>query len=330
MHPLPDRLHLARLKTLQLLLLVHLDEKRSLLRAAEALHVTQPAASRLLQALEDALGAQLFTRHARGVNPTQYGEIAIRHARVSLMELDEARSEIASLKAGMTGQVALGTEWSAATTFVPRAVTLLKERHPLVLVSIEMEFSEVCIRRLQEAALDIAIARVHRIPDVSRLCYEPLSEVRHSVVGRVGHPLTRKRRLTLRDLDTQTWVLPPRGNVMRDRLTMRFLEQGLPGPRQVVETSSLSITTSLLHSSDMIAALATDDLRPYFASGSLKALSVDVDLRISPAGIITRRDHKLSPGAERMLGVLREVAGIPPGGWPSTQIPDLVVTLPGG
>ena len=47
MHPLPDRLHLARLKTLQLLLLVQLDEKRSLLRAAGALHVTQPAASRL-------------------------------------------------------------------------------------------------------------------------------------------------------------------------------------------------------------------------------------------------------------------------------------------
>ena len=94
------RLHLARLKTLQLLLLVHLDEKRSLLRAAEALHVTQPAASRLLQSLQDTLGARLFTRHARGVIPTEYGEIAIRHARVSLMELDEARSEIASLKAG--------------------------------------------------------------------------------------------------------------------------------------------------------------------------------------------------------------------------------------
>lgn len=311
MHPLPERLHLSRLKTLQLLLLVQLDAKCSLLHAAEALHVTQPAASRLLKALEETLGVPLFVRHARGVAPTEFGEIAIRHARVALTELDEARGEIASLRAGMTGQVSIGTEWSAATTYVPRAVATLKQRHPRVLVNIEMEFSEVCIRRLQESAIDIAIARVHRVPDVSGLAYEPLSEVRHSVVGRIGHPLARRRRLALAELDGQTWVLPPRGNVMRDRLTMLFLEQGLAPPQQVVETSSLSITTSLLQMSNMIAALATDDLRPWVAAGPLKALPVDVDLRISPAGIITRRGHQLSPGAAAMLRVLREVAGLP-------------------
>jgi DNA-binding transcriptional LysR family regulator len=309
-----DRLNLARLKTVQLLLLIHLDEKRSLLHAASALHMTQPAASRLLKALEESLGAELFVRHARGVLPTEYGEIAIRHARVSIMELQQTRNEILTLQAGMSGQVVIGTEWSAATTYVPRAVALLKQRFPQILVNIEMEFSEVCIRRLQESVLDIAIARVHRVPDVSGLRYEELGEIRHSIVGRVGHPLSRKRVLSLSDLTSQTWVLPPQGNVMRDRLTLRFLEQGLPPPKQVVETSSLSITTGLLHMSDMIAALGTDDLRPYSMSGSLKALAVKVDLRISPVGIITRRDHKLSPGAEAMLRVLREVAGIPLGG----------------
>ena len=306
---LPDRQSVSRLKTLQLLLLVHLDEKRSLLHAASALHMTQPAASRLLRALEDTLGAPLFTRHARGVMPTQYGEIAIRHARASLMELQQTQAEISALQAGMSGQVMIGTEWSAATTFVPRAVTLLKQRFPKILVNIEMEFSEVCIKRLQEGAIDIAIARVHRMRDVSGLHYEALKEVRHNVVGRVGHPLARKRALSLHDLTSQTWILPPLGNVMRDRLTTRFLELGLQIPTQVVETSSLSITTSLLHMSDMIAALATDDLRPYFTSGSLKALPVTVDLRIDPAGIITRRDQTLSPGAAAMLQVLREVAG---------------------
>jgi DNA-binding transcriptional LysR family regulator len=309
-----DRLNLARLKTSQLLLLVHLDEKRSLLHAASALHMTQPAATRLLKSLEDTLGAQLFERHARGVIPTEFGEIAIRHARVSITELQQTRNEILSLQAGMSGQVVIGTEWSAATTYVPRAVALLKQRFPQILVNIEMEFSEVCIKRLQESILDIAIARVHRLPDASELRYEPLSEVRHNIVGRVGHPLSRKRHLTLGDLTSQTWVLPPQGNVMRERLTLCFLEQGLPPPKQVVETSALSITTRLLHMSDMIAALATDDLQPYSTEGTLKALAVKVDLRISPAGIVTQRDRKLSPGAEAMLRVLREVAGISPDG----------------
>jgi DNA-binding transcriptional LysR family regulator len=78
-----DWLTRSRLNARQLSLLVQLDEKRSVVHAAEAAYLTQPAASKFLTGLEDALGFALFTRHARGVEPTPYGEILVRHARVS-------------------------------------------------------------------------------------------------------------------------------------------------------------------------------------------------------------------------------------------------------
>src|SRR5262245_16362840 len=87
----------SRLKTRQIVLLAHLDEERSVLRAAEAAGMTQPAASKLLGELEDALGVRLFERHARGVQPTWYGEILVRHARSVLAELSRAQEEIAAL-----------------------------------------------------------------------------------------------------------------------------------------------------------------------------------------------------------------------------------------
>src|SRR5688500_4817469 len=78
------RLHL---KTRQLTFLVHLDEQRCVARAAAASGLTQPAASKLLRQVESTLEVKLFERHARGVEPTGYGEILIRRARLALGEL---------------------------------------------------------------------------------------------------------------------------------------------------------------------------------------------------------------------------------------------------
>src|SRR3954471_14092237 len=99
----------SRLKTRQIVLLLHLDEKRSVIRAAEAAGMTQPAASKLLTELEDALGVKLFDRHARGIEPTWYGDILIKHARAALGEIGRAHEEIMALKAGLSGLASIGT-----------------------------------------------------------------------------------------------------------------------------------------------------------------------------------------------------------------------------
>ena len=70
-----------RIKSRQILLLNALDEHHNLRRAAAAIHTTQPAATALLQQLEEGLGFTLFERHARGMEPTVYGEVMIRYAR---------------------------------------------------------------------------------------------------------------------------------------------------------------------------------------------------------------------------------------------------------
>ena len=103
----PNAIARGRMKTRHIVLLVHLDEQRSVLRAARAANMTQPGASKLLSELEDALGVELFTRHARGVEPTWYGEIMVRHARSALAAMDSAEIEIAALKSGLTGQTAI-------------------------------------------------------------------------------------------------------------------------------------------------------------------------------------------------------------------------------
>lgn len=298
----------SRLKTRQLTLLMHLDDKRSILRAAEAANMTQPAASKLLAELEDTVGVPLFVRLARGVEPTWYGEVLVRHARNALMELRQAQEEIANLKSGLTGHASIGTVVTSATSLVPMAVAELKARSPCILVNVEIDFSEVLVRQLLAGKLDIVVARIYHPDGLSELNFEAFGEEPHAMYARTYHPLMRKRGLELNDLAGQTWVLPPRGNVLRDRLSVLFLAQRLELPKQVVETASLPIIISLLQLSEMVSALPSEVVRPYCEWGVLKQLPIKLDLRLGEAGIITRRDQELSPGARAMLDALRAVA----------------------
>lgn len=306
--PPTDWLARSRLNVRQLALIAHLDEKRSVLQAAESANMTQPAASKLLHSIEEALGVQLFARHSRGVVPTPYGEIVVRHARAVLAEFRHAHEEVEALRTGLGGEVAIGTVVTSATYLVPAAVARLKQRYPGIRVNIEMGFSEAMLQGLIEHRFDIAIARLHPSARLADLKFEALAEEPHAMVSRIQHPLARARRLAWDALVDQTWVLPPPGNVLRDELTRLLVEKGVDLPRHVVETSSLPIITNLLRMSDMVAPLAVEVVRPYCDSGVLTQLPIRLELRLGAAGIITRRAGNMPPAAAAMLSTLRETA----------------------
>ncbi len=307
-----DWLTRSRLSPKQLALLVQLDEKRSILHAAEAASLTQPAASKALGQLEDALGVQLFSRHARGVVPTPYGEILVRHARSVLAELKQTHDELEAVRTGLSGEVRIGTAITSATTLVPQAVIALNRRSPRVQVRIELGFSETLVRRLLARHLDIVIARLHTSQASAEVSFEAIAEDAHCIAVRSGHPLAGRADLTLADTLDHTWVLPPAGNVMRDRLNTEFLKAGVDPPGNVIETPSLPIIVSLLESSDMIAPLATEVIRSYCEVGRLAILPLPLDLRLGVGGIMTVRGQRLAPAAQAMLAALRDAAGILP------------------
>jgi DNA-binding transcriptional LysR family regulator len=140
------------------------------------------------------------------------------------------------------------------------------------------------------------------------LNFEPLADEPHDVIAGSHHPLAGRDNLRLEDLVEQCWILPPPGSLVRDNLVSVFLDRGLPLPRDIVQTNSLPVITSLLRLTNMIVPLPREAVLPYCQSGVLTVLLERLGLRIGSFGIITRRDHKLSPGAQTMLKVLRETA----------------------
>ena len=242
----------ARLKTRQLLLLIALDDYRNIHRAAEELHMTQPAASKQVKDLEEMLDVRLFERLPRGMEPTIYGETMIRHARMALTSLALAHDDLVALKAGLSGQVEVGVIMSPAMALLPRAIARIKEQAPLLRIGVHLEPSNVLLDKLKHGALDFMIGRILDKEDSTGLIYEELSEEPACAVVRPGHPLLERRGLTLEDIAARPWILPSPGSILRHRFDMMFRRAGLQPPANVVDTTALLLITTLLQQTDSL------------------------------------------------------------------------------
>ena len=298
----------SRLKTRHLLLLLHLYEQRSVLRAAEAANMTQPAASKLLSEMEGILGVPLFERHARGVEPTWYGQVLIRRARAALSEIGRAHDEIAAMRSGRMGQAAIGTVVNPGTTLVPQAIAAVKRDFPDILIRVEMDYSRPLVAKLLDGQLDIVIGRILGPEGAGDLEFEPLADEPHAVIVRAGHPLTQRSGVSHADLIEYGWIMPPAASVLRTRLDSMFLQHGLAPPQNIIETASLPVIIHLLRHSDLLTALPAESVAPYLQTAQMQVLPIELGVRMEFFGIIRRRDQQLSPGAERVLEALRTTA----------------------
>jgi Transcriptional regulator len=298
----------ARLKTRQLLLLVAIDVEGNIHRAAEALNVSQPAASKLLKDLEDMMDVQLFERLPRGMRATLYGEVMIRHARIALASLGEAGAEIDSLKEGYAGNVRVGAIQGPAVTLIPEAIKRAILERPLLRVSLLVESSDVLLERLEQSKLDILVARLFAQHDKSRLHYQALAEEKICAIVRPDHPLLSLKRPSLTDMAPYGWIVPPPGSVLRHRFELMFHNAGLALPARLIESTALVFVLNMLRRTDYISAIPADAADYYVAHGMLSVVPTKLSFKMDDFGIITRKDWLLSPAAQCMLTALKEAA----------------------
>lgn len=297
---------LRRLKSRQLLLLIALSEARSLRKAAAALNMTQPTATKLLQNLENNVGLALFERGRRGMQPTIYGEVIIRHARLVLADLNRTRLELQSLSSGGTGRIRIGAVISAIPVLLARAVARLKQQHSGLSVTIDVGTSDALVPALAKGELDVLLARPLVLADRPEFNYEELTEEPIQIVARAGHALAASERLRLGDLAGSAWTLLPPGTPMRKVLEPIFAQIGPGEPRNVVETSSIMTMIALLQESEMLAVMPADVTNFNTRHGLLCRLPISLPPIMGSYGIVTRRDRPLSPSTTTFLQHLKQ------------------------
>jgi DNA-binding transcriptional LysR family regulator len=289
-------------------LIAEVYDSRSILKASRRLNLTQPTVTKALQDIEATLNVPLFKRTNRGLEPTPYGEIFARHAKIVLAQLRHAAEELENLRAGYSGKVTVGTLLAAAASILPDAIALLKKERPGVAISIVVGTYDILLPALLVGDLDMVLGRMPEQGRSRALVYEEFYTEPICLVVRCGHPLLRKRRLTLRELVNEPWLLPLPETALHRQIERAFLDVNAPLPRNVIESVSILTNRVLLRRSDCIGVMpyhvALDDVEHKLLSIlPVKLKSID-----SPVGAMLRAPGELPPAASALLECLRIAA----------------------
>jgi DNA-binding transcriptional LysR family regulator len=294
-----------RIRTRQLTLLAALDTQRNLRRAAAAINISQPAATKLLAQLEEDLGLPLFERSARGMQPTVYGATMIRHARAVLSDFRHAHEELAALATGQRGILRVGCVASAVPDLLAPVLERFKHAHPQVRVGVTVDTSDVVLPLLARGEIDVALARLPDRATLEDIDAELLRRDRQVIAAGIDDPLARRRRLHLRELATRTWVLQPPGSPQRERVESALREAGASGPIDVIETASIIANTALLQPLRALTVLPESVARYYAARHALRILPVSLGVNVPALRLLTRQRRPLSPAATAFIALVR-------------------------
>jgi DNA-binding transcriptional LysR family regulator len=305
---LSDPALLMRLRTRQLLLIDALGREGHLGRAAAALDMTQPAATKQLKQAEETLGLPLFARRAKGMEATAAGEVVIRFAHQALVDFGFARGQLAALRSGLHGSVRIGTVPGALPELVAPALARFKSRHPRVASSVLVETSDVMLAQLQRGEVDLVLGRPTEGHFEDELAIEPLLAEKQVAVVRRGHPLLAQRKPTLKDAAAWAWVLQPPGSPQRGRFETAMRQAGVHARIDITETASTVATTALLEAADMVAIMPASLAAHYTRLGVLEVLALALPLQVPPIHLMLVRRRLPTPVAAAFIAVIRELA----------------------
>jgi DNA-binding transcriptional LysR family regulator len=290
--------------------LLTVAEHGSFSRAAQVLHLTQPALSRSIKALEAALGAPVFERGRAGVEPTEVGRLVMRHAQAMDLASHDLFRELGMLQDMEQGELRLGAGPFGGAALVGPVLGRLHRLHPRLRISVVLAPWKELPARVQSRELDLIVSELSELQLLEEFDTLPLTLERLVVVCRAGHPLASRAAPTVREvlscgLAGPTMPLP----VQRALAAAAHPGQrtrAAQAPTVAITCDSHAVIADVLRASDAVSMMPWFMARDGVDSGTLAVLP-GVDLGATArfgAGWVKSRP--LSSAARKFLQLLRD------------------------
>jgi LysR family transcriptional regulator, transcription activator of glutamate synthase operon len=284
----------------------------SFTKAAQRLHVAQPAVSAQIRRLESELGTTLLERTTRRVALTHAGELFLSRARQVLAQLDAARGDLAELSEVRRGRVRIGATQVLGALDLPATLASFRRRYPGVSLALHTGLIAKLLGMLDAGDVDLILGPVH---DDLPAAYQarPLVPESLVLVTPPGHPLAARRNVALAAAGDEPFVCLPADSRLRAILTAAAAAEGFV-PHVEFETYSPASIRDLVSAGLGVALLARSA-----AEGPGPAIGV-CELARAPEhpsiGLISVRGRPLTPAARAFAGHLAQTAGAATGGRP--------------
>lgn len=275
-------------------------------RAAQGLHLSQPALSRRIALLEHELGHTMFERGRAGVRLTDAGEAFLPHAQTALACVRDGAAAVRALAEGDAGRLTLGIVGTLASTGLTARLAQFRAAHPRVRLLLRTGGSadvsnfvrrgdaQLGLRYFADPAPDIVSREVDRESLV--------------VIAGTGHHLVGRRRIPARRLAGEAWVafpakrggaVDPFGHLLAQRLAAARLDSA-----DIVVIDSLTAQKRLVEGGFGLALVPASSIGEELARGTLCELDVPELRAAIDVVLISRRGAFLSPAARHLMEAL--------------------------
>ena len=276
-------------------------------RAAEAAHLSQPAFSRSIQAIEGDLGIRLFDRDVGDVRPTRAGEFVIERARKLLFEARCLQRDVDLYRDSQLGDTAFGVGPLLTATLMPRALVALRREHPQVALRMEVGNWVQLLESLRTENIEFFAADVRDMPKDAAL--QLIGGQPANLYVRAGHPLARREH-TLQEVWAYGLAVPKLLSPSKVELAALL---GLPEGQEAtiaLECDNYGMLKTVALTTDTVLGATNAAVREELESGALVRLVVHGWLSPpSSTGIVRLRGRTSSPAAKAAIAAIVRAAG---------------------
>lgn len=269
-------------------------ETGSLGRAAEALHLTEPAVSRIIKRLEDQLHVLLFERRTTGMELTTYGQALLPHANLLSTEASQAVEQIDALRGLNRGTLRVGAVASAAIMVLPGVLENILRRSPSVRVQVIEAVEDKLADALSNNTIDVVLSgTIPECQDIAQVAEHKFTD-QYSVIASAHHRLQQSRELTMGDLEGLQWIMPAADAEPRKLFNSLIERLGISPPTVSIETRSPSTIKAMVARTQFLGWLPEPLFAAEQAAGSIKPLRVK-ELTIMRHFFVYRRRRSFTP-----------------------------------
>ncbi len=205
---------------------VEVDDSASFTLAGERLHLSQPAISKRITALEQQIGQSLFDRVGRTVSLTDAGRTLLPYARKALQDIEDARRALSQLDGSVSGRLSIGTSHHIGLHRLPPVLGQFTREYPQVDLDIHFMDSEIACQAVLAGKLELGIVTLPTQPlpllTTRKVWLDPLL-----VVSAPDHPLAGKRQVSLTQLAEHPAVLPDEATYTHRIVTAALEAEGV-------------------------------------------------------------------------------------------------------
>jgi DNA-binding transcriptional LysR family regulator len=273
----------------------------SLARAAERLHRTQPALSKCIDRLEEALDAKLFEKDGRGMRLTAAGQVLVKRTRQMAIMVEETAQEMQDHAGGLRGHLRIGCLPTLAEHMLPAVLGTLLADAPGITISLMVTMNDNLLAGLHDGELDLVVGpMLDNDPDI--VC-EQIAEDTVVVLASENHPVF-DAPITLAGLLAWRWMLPATTVASRQWLDQTFERHGLARPTVQLESNVLNTILPILEKTELLGFVTRFNLVARRAR--VREVELPETLMKRRLGLAYRKNGYLSPVAARIAAILRE------------------------